>query len=47
MTVIAQGVAGVVLHMAKEDVVPIKEVEGSVWGEFEIDRSDVAVRGRK
>lgn len=41
--VIAEGIAGAVLHVADEDVVPVAEVERAIGREFQIDGPEVAV----
>jgi len=41
--VVAEGIAGAVLHVADEDVVPVDEVEGAIGREFEIDGAEVAI----
>lgn len=43
--VIAEGVAGAVLHVADEDVVPVAEVEGAIGRELVVDGAEVAVGG--
>jgi hypothetical protein len=43
--VVAEGVAGIVLHVTDEDIVPVDDVERAVWGEFEVDGAEVAVVG--
>ena len=41
--VIAERVAGAVLHVADENVVPVAEVEGAIWPKLVIDGAEIAV----
>ena len=43
MDVVAQRIAGVVLHVADEDVVPVDDVERAVGRELEVHGAEVAV----
>ena len=43
--VVAVRIAGVMLHVPDQRVVPVEEVERAVRGEFEVDRTEVAVGG--
>ena len=43
MHVVAERVAGVVLHVADEDVVPVDDVEGAVGRKLEVHGAEVAV----
>jgi hypothetical protein len=43
--VVAERVAGVVLHVTDEDIVPVDQVERAIWGELEVDGAEVAVVG--
>ena len=43
MHVVAQGIAGIVLHVANEDVVPVDHVQGAIGSELKIHRAEVAI----
>ena len=43
MVVVAVGIAGVVLHVTNQHVVPIDDVEGAIGGELEVDGAEVGI----
>ncbi len=43
--VVAKRIAGIVLHVTDEDVLPVNHIERAVRGELEIRRTEVSVGG--
>ena len=42
---VTQGISCIVLHVSDEDIVPIHNVEGAIWGSFHINGSKIPIRG--
>ena len=45
MVVVALRIAGVVLHVPDEGVVPVEEVQRAIWSELEVHRAEVRIAG--
>ena len=45
VAMITEGITGAVLHVADEDVVPIRDIQGAIGGKFEIRGAVVTVFG--
>ena len=45
MHMVTQRISCIVLHVSNQDIVPIHNVEGTIWGSFHIYGSKISIRG--
>ena len=43
MHMVTQGITCIVLHVADQYIVPVKEIQGSIWSKLHVHRAKVSV----